>query len=209
MPEESRGAIDGTVYGRIKQLNSEEDALNKQVFSLLVLKKFYPNSGSDGSDGGAANLVRKNINNAVSDQLNVFSEKLTGNTGIELDFGLNSYTDYQGESAQQRTDLNVSAQKKLLDDRLIVQVGSNVHVEGESNPGEENSVVGNASIQYLLTQDGRLRLKGFRSSEYENIIDGQVFVNGISLIFQRQFNEWRELLVAPPKEEDSSENTQN
>ena len=209
MPEESRGAIDGTVYGRIKQLNNEEDALNKQVFSLLVLKKFYPNSGSDGSDGGTANLVRKNINNAVSDQLNVFSEKLTGNTGIELDFGLNSYTDYQGETAQQRTDLNVSAQKKLLDDRLIVQVGSNVNVEGESNPGEENTVVGNASIQYLLTKDGRWRLKGFRNTEYENIIDGQVFVNGISLIFQRQFNEWRELLVAPPKEVDSTENIQN
>ncbi len=209
MPEDSRGAIDGSVYGRIKQLNSEEEELNKQVFSLLVLRKFYPNSSSDGSDGGAASMVRKNINQALSDQMNAFSAKLMGNTGIELDFGLNSYTDYQGETAQQRTDLNVSAQKKLWDDRLIVQVGSNVSVEGDAHPGEEKPLVGNASIQYLLTKDGRWRLKGFRNNEFENVIDGQVFVNGISLIFQRQFNQWGDLRVAPPKEDDSTEDAKN
>lgn len=125
-----------------------------------------------------------------------------GNTGIELDFELDSYTDYQGETNQQRTDLNVSAQKKLMDDRLVVQVGSNVNVEGDTHQGEENPLLGNASIQYLLTKDGRWRLKGFRNNVYENVIDGQMFVNGISLIFQRQFTKWRDILVAPPKEED-------
>lgn len=208
MPEDARSAIDGTVYGRIKQINGEEDALNKQVFSLLVLKKFYPNPGSDGSGGGTAAMVKKNINEAISDQLNTYSNKLMGNSGVELNFGLNSYTDYQGETAEERTDLNVSAQKKLLDDRLIVQVGSTVNVQGESQPGAENSVVGNASIQYLLTEDGRWRLKGFRDSEYENVIDGQVFVNGISIIFQRQFNHWNKLFSEKPlKEEDQKKDT--
>jgi hypothetical protein len=205
MPEDSRGAIDGSVYSRIRQLNTEEDALSKQVFSLLVLKKFYPTTGSDGSSGGAASLVRNNVNDALSDQLNSFSNKLTGNTGIELDFGLNSYTDYQSETTQKRTDLNVSAQKKLLDDRLIVQVGSNVNIEGSANPGEEDPVIGNASIQYLLTKDGRWRLKGFRNNEYENIVDGQVFVNGISIIFQRQFNKFNELFKNISTENESSE----
>lgn len=205
MPQESRGAIDGTVYGRLKQVNSEEEERNKQVFSLLVLKKFYPNGGSDGSEGGAEQLVRKKVNEALSDQLNAFSNKLMGKSGVELDFGLNSYTDYQGESVQERTDLNVSAQKKLLDDRLIVKVGTNVNVEGDTHPGEENSMLGNASIQYLLTKDGRWRLKGFRNNEYENVIDGQVYVNGISVIFQRQFNKWKELWVAPPKDDKADE----
>jgi translocation and assembly module TamB len=205
MPEDSRGAVDGTVYSRIKQLNSEEDALNKQVFSLLVLRKFYPNSSSDGSSGGATSLVRNNLNDALSEQLNAFSSRLTGNTGIELDFGLNSYTDYQGESTQQRTDLNINAQKKLLNDRLIVQVGSNVNVEGTANAGEDNSIIGNANIQYLLTPDGRWRLKGFRNGQYENIIDGHVFVNGISVLFQRQFNSFNELLINPVEIDESLE----
>jgi len=193
MPEDEQGAIGGTVYGRITQLNQQEDELNKQVFSLLVLNRFYPESGSSGSNGGAATVARDNLNQALSDQLNVFSDKLTGNTGIELSFGLDSYTDYQGNSPQNRTDLNVSARKKLFNDRLVVQAGSEIGVQGENRPGETNPVIGNVSVEYLLTEDGRWRLRGFRKSEYENIIDGQVFVNGLAIIFLREFNKFKEL----------------
>ncbi|HIB38139.1 translocation/assembly module TamB [Mesonia sp.] len=193
MPEDEQGAIGGTVYGRVRQLNQQEDQLNKQVFSLLVLNRFYPEQGADGSQGGAATVARDNLNQALSDQLNVFSDRLTGNTGIELSFGLNSYTDYQGSAPQDRTDLNVSARKKLLNDRLVVQAGSEIGVQGENRPGEANPVIGNVSIEYLLTEDGRWRIRGFRKSQYENIIDGQVFVNGVALIFMREFNKFNEL----------------
>src|SRR5690606_35944536 len=36
MPENQQGAIGGNVYTRVQQVNSQEDELNKQVFSLLV-----------------------------------------------------------------------------------------------------------------------------------------------------------------------------
>lgn len=193
MPEERQGVANGSVYGRISQVNQEEDELNKQVFSLLVLNRFYPVSGSDGSQGGPASMARNNINQALSDQLNRFSDKLTGNTGISLNFDVNSYTDYQGSTAQQRTDLDVSAQKKLFDDRLVVQAGSQVNVQGDQRPGESQGVVGNVSVEYLLTEDGRWKLRGFRKSEYENVIDGQVFVSGIALIFTREFNKFKVL----------------
>ncbi|MFC0519985.1 translocation/assembly module TamB domain-containing protein [Mesonia maritima] len=201
MPEDSQGAIGGSVYGKVSQLNQQEDQLNKQVFSLLVLNRFYPESGSDGSQGGAANIARENINQALTDQLNMLSDKFTGNTGVELSFGVNSYTDYQGNSAQERTDVAINAQKKLLDDRLIVQAGSDVSVQGENRPGEANPVIGNVSIEYLLTENGRWRIRGFRKSEYENVIDGQVFVSGIALIFTREFNKFKELWDGSVKEE--------
>src|SRR5690606_28656633 len=98
MPETEQGAIGGQVYGRIQQVNQQEDELNRQVFSLLVLNRFYPEPGSDGSGGGFASVARDNLNDALSDQLNLFSDKLLGSSGIELDFGLDSYTDYLGEA---------------------------------------------------------------------------------------------------------------
>ena len=205
MPEAERGAIGGAVYGRISQLNQQEDELNKQVFSLLVLNRFFPQSGTDGSEGGAAVVARDNLNQALSDQLNVFSDKLTGDTGIELNFGLNSYTDYQGASPQSRTDLNISASKKLLDDRLVVSAGSEVGVQGDARPGENNPVIGNVSVEYLLTENGRWRLRGFRKSEYENIIDGQVFVSGIALIFTREFNKFSELFQKEIKQQEETQ----
>lgn len=193
MPKDEQGAIGGQVYGRLQQLNQQEAELNKQVFSLLVLNRFYPEPGSDGSRGGAVTVARDNLNDALSDQLNVFSDKILGDTGVELDFGLDSYTDYQGESPTERTQLDIAAQKKLFDDRLIVRVGSEVDLQGSNATGEATPLIGNVSLEYILTEDGRYRLKGFRRNEFENVIDGQTITSGIALIFTQEFNRFSEL----------------
>lgn len=205
MPEDEQGAIGGQVYGRIQQINQQEGELNRQIFSLLVLNRFYPEPGSDGSGGGFAAIARDNLNDAISDQLNVFSDKLLGNTGFELDFGLDSYTDYQGDSPEQRTQLDIAAQKKLFDDRLIVRVGSEVNLEGSSPDNEPTPIIGNVSLEYLLTENGRYRLKGFRKNSYENIIDGQTIVSGLALIFTQEFNKFQELGEAILKGETKEE----
>ena len=201
MPEDSQGSVGGQVYSRVQQLNQQEDELNKQVFSLLVFNRFFPESGSDGSSGGAVAVARDNLNQALSGQLNALSDKLLGESGVELDFGLDSYTDYQGTSPQDRTQLDITARKKLFDDRVIISVGSEVDIQGTNQePGQENPLIGNVSIEYLLTEDGRYRLKGFRKNEYQNIIDGQLIVNGIALIFTREFNKYGELFKKTLKE---------
>ena len=213
MPEDEQGAAGGQVYGRIQQLNNQEAELNKQVFSLLVLNRFYPDAGSDGSRGGTIAIARDNLNQALSDQLNIFSDKLLGDTGVELNFGVDSFTDYQGESPEERTQLDITAQKKLFDGRLIVSVGSEVDIQGSSqSPDEPTPVIGNVSIEYLLTKNGRFRLKGFRRNEYENVIDGQLIVSGIALIFTQEFNEFRELwkaLAIKNKEENEVQDKSN
>lgn len=205
MPEDAQGAAGGQVYGQIQQLNDQEQELNKQVFSLLVLGQFYPDSGNDGSGGGIENVARDNINQALSDQLNMFSDRLLGDTGIELDFGLDTYTDYEGGNPQRRTELDIAAQKKFLDDRLIVKVGSEVDVEGgQGNPQENNPLIGNVSVEYLLTEKGNFRIRGFRKNTFENVIDGQTIVSGLALIFTQEFNKfdqlWREMFLKRSKE---------
>ena len=208
IPEASRGAVGGQIYSRVQQLNQQENELNKQVFSLLVLNRFFPSSSTDGSNGGTASIARDNLNDAISDQLNMFSDKLLGDTGFNLNFGLNSYTDYQGSAPTDRTTLDIAAQKKLFDDRVIISVGSNVDLQGNSNTDSGTApVVGNVSIEYLLTQDGRYRLRGYRRSQYENVVDGQIIVNGISLLFTQEFNKFTELWQSmfPAKKEEAHE----
>ncbi len=205
MPEDEQGAIGGQVYGRVQQLNQQEDELNRQVFSLLVLNRFYPDPGSDGSSGGVASIARDNLNDAVADQLNVFSDQLFGNSGIDINFGLDSFTDYQGAAPTDRTQLEVAAQKKLLNDRLIVSVGSEVDVQGSSQTGDDTPIIGNVSIEYILTENGRYRIKGFRKNEFENVIDGQTIVSGIALIFTQEFNKFSELWDALVKSKSDEE----
>jgi len=193
MPEDEQGAVSGQVYGRVQQINQQENELNKQVFSLLVLNRFYPDSGSDGSSGGVASIARDNLNDALSDQLNMFSDKIFGKSGFEVDFGLDSYTDYQGSTPEDRTQLNIAAQKKLFDDRLIARVGSNVDLQGSSANNEATPLIGNVSLEYMLTENGSYRLKGFRRNEFENVIEGQTIITGIAIVFAKEFNKFNEL----------------
>ncbi len=194
MPEEDRGVLGGAIYGQVQQLNNQEAELNKQVFSLLVLNRFFPESGSDGSSGGVAKLARDNVNSVLAGQLNSISKKIIGASDFDLNFDLNSYGTYQGNTTNNATDLEINAQKSFLDDRLIVQVGSAVNVEGNSQATEESSpIIGNVSLEYLLTQNGRFRLKGFRKNQFESVIDGQLIVTGIAFIFNREFNKFKDL----------------
>ncbi|MEL4309056.1 translocation/assembly module TamB domain-containing protein [Joostella sp. CR20] len=207
MPEDAQSAAGGNVYGYVQQLNNQEEELNKQVFSLLVMNRFFPASGSDGSTGGPASIARDNVNDVLSNQLNAFSDKILGDTGVQLDFGLDSYTDYQ--TASDRTELDINASKSLFNDRLVVQVGSEVDIQGSSQSSDGNApVIGNVGLEYLITEDGRYRLRGYRKNKFESVIDGELIVTGISLIFNKEFNKFKELWERKVREEVAKEKAQ-
>ncbi|WP_299797606.1 translocation/assembly module TamB [uncultured Maribacter sp.] len=203
MPESEQGNFGGAVYSRVQQLNEQESELNKQVFSLLALNRFYPTTGSDGSSGGAISIAKNNVNKVLSNELSSISSKLLGNTGFELGFDLDSFEDYESGTAESRTQLNISASKKLFNDRLIVTAGSAVDVEGSAYSSDtETPLIGNVTLEYLLSEEGTYRLKGYRKQEYQNIIDGQLIITGVAFIFNREFNKFSQLF-SPIKKEDS------
>ncbi|WP_245803600.1 translocation/assembly module TamB domain-containing protein [Algoriphagus marinus] len=205
MPENDRGALGGSVYSQVLQLNEQDDELNKQVFSLLVLNRFFPSQGSDGSSGGAEAIARNSASQILSSQMNALSSKLFGDSGFQVGFDFDSYQDYQSGSGQNRTDLNINAQQSLFNDRLVVEVGSQVDLEGSSqNTDQANSLLANISIEYMLTDDGRWRIKAFRKNQFESIIDGQLVVTGAGLIFNREFNGFRELWKTPVQKENKT-----
>ena len=192
MPEDERGEFGGSVYSKVLQLGEQEAELNRQVFSLLVLNRFFPSGGSDGSSGGTEALARNSVSQLLSDQLNNFSNQLFGDSGFEVGFEVDSYTNGQGGKSQ--TELNVSAQQKLFNDRLTVQVGSQFDVEGNSQTAQDaGAILGNISIEYTLTEDGRFKIRAFRKNQFESVIDGQLVVTGLGVVFNREFNNFGQL----------------
>ncbi|RPA69716.1 translocation/assembly module TamB [Cyclobacteriaceae bacterium YHN15] len=203
MPEENRGSFDGNVYSMIQQVNQRDDELNKQVFSLLVLNQFFPMMGNDGSSGGSVNLAKSSASQILSSQLNTFSDRIFGDTGFSLDFDLDTYTDYQTGAAEDRTQLNVAAKQRLMDDRLIISVGGQVDVDGGSQQAQQqqgNTVFGDVSLEYLLDERGRWRVTTFRKNQFESVIDGQLIITGISVIFTKEFNSFLELIKRSEEE---------
>lgn len=210
MPENERGVFGGNVYAAVTQLNEKEDELTKQVFALLVLNQFFPSMGNDGSTGGSVNLARSSVSQVLSTQLNALSDRLFGESGFSLDFDLDSFTDYQNGGPQDRTQLNVAAKQTLLDDRLEISIGGQVDVEGgdRGQVNQGDALFGDVSIEYLLDQRAQWRAKAFRRNQFESVIDGQLIVTGIALIFNKEFNAFAELWKRRSKEaENTSDET--
>jgi translocation and assembly module TamB len=190
----ARGAVNGTVYSRIQQLRQDENELNQQTFSLLVLNQFMP-SGQGGQGAGASGVARSSASRMLSQQLNQLSGKYI--KGIDIDLGLDSYTDYESGTGTDRTDLQVRVGKTFLDDRLKVQVGGQFEIEGERAAQQgADQFMGDVTIEYTLTEDGRYRLRAFRRNDWQGAVEGQIITTGTAVVFSREFDTFEELVKA-------------
>jgi hypothetical protein len=54
----------------------------------------------------------------------------------------------------------------LFNDRLIVSLGSDADIQGSNQTDEATPLIGNVSLEYILTKNGHYRLKGFRRNEF-------------------------------------------
>jgi translocation and assembly module TamB len=199
MPDNQKGALDGIIYARIKQLNDDEQELNKQVFSLLVLNRFAPTGASNNSGNESSDLARSSVSQLLSGQLNSLSGKYI--KGLDLGVDLDSYSNYQDGTNNDGTQLGLNVKKKLFNDRVIVEVGSQVGLEGKPPTTDNNSsssVIGDVSLEYLVTKDGRYRLRGFSKNDYDVIVEGQIVTTGGAVMYNREFDLFKELFKKPP-----------
>jgi hypothetical protein len=192
MPPEDRGVLNGTVWAKLNLLNQDPSELNKQVFALLVLNRFIQNNPFDNGGGGAY-VARNSVSKFLSQQLNVFAEQYI--KGVELNFDVQSYEDYSTEGkVEGRTEVNIGVSKRFLKDRMVVSVAGNVDVEGErAKQNNVSNLAGDIVLEYMLTADGRYRLRVFRKDQYEGILDGEVKEAGIGVLYTKDFDKWNQL----------------
>ncbi|WP_394333672.1 translocation/assembly module TamB domain-containing protein [Pontibacter lucknowensis] len=193
LEEEERGAMDGSVESMLGTLRQDESEMNKQVFALLVLGRFLAPDPLASSGGGLAATARNSLSQVMSDQLNQLTNRYAGGLGLEL--GVSSYEDYSSGSAEGRTDLNVAMRQQFLDDRLTVRVGTDIGLEGQREPQQRNmsGFGGDVSVEYSITKDGRLRVRGFQRNQYEGFLEGDVRATGLALIFVRDYDNFSDL----------------
>jgi hypothetical protein len=199
MPQDKQNAFGGSIYAKIKDINTRESDLNKQVFALLILKRFVSDNPfeSEGGGSGVASTARNSVSKILTDQLNRLSENIKG---VQLSFDVKSYEDYTSGRAEGQTELQLGVSKTLLNDRLVVKVAGNLDVEGDaSNQNGFADYIGDLALEYKLTEDGRLRITGFRNSNYD-MIDGELIETGAGFIYIKDYDAFRELFKANAKE---------
>ena len=189
------------VQSWIAQMNQDKAQLNKQAFGLLVFNAFFDDTGQSGNwyDNLAQNTARSSVSSFLSSELNRLSDKIEG---IELSFDLSSYEDFnsQGENVG-RTQLELGLSKQFFDNRLVVKFAGNFDLEGKS--AYRNNVsdfTGDLVVEYMLTEDGRYRLVGFRETNYDDLLQGEIIRAGVGFIFVRDYDSLRELFSKSKKQ---------
>ena len=179
-----------TERAQLESVISTDLERNKQVFALLVMNRFLPPAGSgQGSTGLGASSVSATTSDLVSNTLSNWLSQLSQevNVGIEYRPGDNISSE----------ELAVALSTYLFNERLLVSGNFGVRDEtvGSEVEGNQSELIGDFELQYMITEDGRIRLKVYnRSNTYdvtESNPDG--FTQGVGLVYQEDFDTFGEL----------------
>lgn len=188
------GDIVTAVENRLNQLRQDKGEINKQVFSLLLLGRFVGQNPfkSEGAGFSAGSYARQSVSKLLTEQLNQLAGGLI--QGVDMNFDVVSTDDYTTGSLKNRTDLNVSLSKSLLNERLKVSVGNNFQLEGPQNSKQKgNNIAGNITGDYMLSRDGRYMLRFYRRNQYVGVVDGYIIETGISFIISVDYNRFSQI----------------
>ncbi len=166
-----------------------QSELNKQVFGLLVLGGFLPESSASdiNSNQIATTALYNSVNSVLTAQLNRFAGQYL--KGVNIDVGIQSYSDYSTPGSKTQTAMDFRVSKSILDDRLSFEVGGDFDINSDqSGANTGNNYRGDVAIIYDLTGNGDKKLKLFNNETYD-IVYQEIRNTGISLIFIREFNK--------------------
>ncbi|MCE3295923.1 MAG: hypothetical protein K0R65_1637 [Crocinitomicaceae bacterium] len=167
---------DNAALNRIK---SDKDELNKQFFSLLLVKKFQPIQG--GVSGGAGSLLSL-ASTQLEDALNTLSNDVKFNVDIN-----------KGETTK---GAKIGFEKEI-GNRIVVK--TNLGVENSSNEDRStNSFVGDVNVEYLISEDGNFRVSIFNESNDNTVIQEKnlgPFTQGAGLNYQEEFNTFNDFKI--------------
>lgn len=165
-------------------IHSNEQELSRQVFSLMILRQFSPlNSFSSN------NVIGNSVSELLSNQFSYWASQVDPN--LQIDFNLNGLD----QAAINNFQLRLSY--AFLNGRLrLTRDGSFTNARNES---DARSVLGEWTLEYWLTTDGKFRMKVYNRNN-QNLLtsDNSNNINttktGFSLLHTQSFNSFGELI---------------
>lgn len=164
----------------------DEQELKKQVFSLIVLRRLSP-PDAFATGGSLANSVSELFSNQLSYWLNQVDQNL------EIDLDLGSLDQEAFNTFQLRLSYS------FLNGRLRVTREGTLN-NNQYARSDVSNIVGDWTVDYLLTPDGKFKVKMFNRTninQLTNTIGTQsTITTGVSLLHTQSFDHWRDLITS-------------
>ncbi len=165
----------------------DEQELKRQVFSLIILRRFSRLDESISASGSVFNSVSELLSNQLSYWMSQVDENL------EIDVDLASMDQESFNTFQLRFSYTfLNGRLRVTGDGTFNNSSQNTN-QG-SNP---SSVAGDWTVDYMLTADGKLRVKMYSRTTANPILNSvnnqTTLTSGASLIHTQNFNQLKEL----------------
>ncbi len=182
--------IDETARSAISSILADETELNRQVFSLLLLRSFVTpiasaNGGGGISAGGAAAATGSELlSNKLSNWLNGLTKD------ADVDVGVN----YRPGTGVNNDQVDLTLNKQLFNNRLVIDGNFGVNNSVTKNTNSSN-LVGDVTLEYKLSKLGKYRVKAFnRSNDNTQILNsGGPFTQGVGIFYREEFENLSDL----------------
>ena len=178
----------------ISEINNNDQMLKKQVFSLMMFRRFSPKENDQNAGIGSG---FSSISEFLSNQISYYVSQLNENLEVNVDLAT---TDQNTQNNRQRSTLQLNLAYTFLDGRLRVSGGGAFNNGQNTVSAEPNSAfIGDWAVKYLLTADGKLLLRAF--SQADQLVGVPQRETGVSLQVVKSFDDLRELLPKAKVEE--------
>ncbi|AHM63078.1 hypothetical protein D770_24165 [Flammeovirgaceae bacterium 311] len=193
--QEYSAEISNGVNGFLSRLQTDEQLLNRQVFNLLVLRQFAPvdygNSFNAATFGSQTAI--SSISELLANQFTALANQLDENLQIDVNFNVNFDNQFQ-QDALNTFQLRLSY--TFLNGRLRVTRDGSITSSSSVNTNNTNNVVGDWTVDYLLTPNGQYRVKIFNRANFNSLTANYQFSNytqGFSIFQTKSFDNFKEL----------------
>lgn len=161
----------------------DEQELKRQVFSLIILRRLSPPDAFSTSGS-----IYNSVSELLSNQLSYWLTQVDQNLEINIDLGS------LDQEAFNTFQLRLSY--SFLNGRLrITRDGT---FSNQYNQSEIASMLGDWTVDYLLTPDGKFKVKMYSRSNINTVTNTlgtqSAITTGISLLHTQSFNQVKDLI---------------
>lgn len=173
---------DDNIKSVLSSIRSNEQELTTQFFTLLVVNTFItPSTGVGNNQSSGSNIAANYTTELLTNKFNSLLSQATGN----LDVGFN----YKPGDNISNNEIAVALSKQSKDGRLVLSTNLGVS-QGNNINNNPSSFVGEFNLEYMLNEEGDVRLRAYNESNEFNITNVQQspYTQGVAVFYQKEFD---------------------
>jgi hypothetical protein len=172
---------------QVKSYIRTDDMMNRQIIYLLLMGRFYTAPEYVRNDTKYNNDLSLLTSTLLSYISTLLSDKFRVDTKFHQTY----------EEGGTNTEMELLLSSTLLNNRLIINGNfgyvRNPHLNASNS---EVPLIGDFDIEYKLTKNGDIRLKGFNRYNYRNYYSRTPeMTQGFGILFRRDFNNVNDLFI--------------